>query len=142
MVLARRLLEIELDASRRLGIVQCRPGDLPWLEVGRVSQVGLASDGASVKTSITIEPEYAELVRDNSKWRGQVAFEAGLRGVQVSVESLSAWIRGGIAFATPPTPGEHVVTGHRFMLEAEPQPEWLQWQPRTLCAVLGIPSMA
>lgn len=125
-------LEIELDASRRLGIVRGAPVTYRGLEVGRVSQVGLASDGASVKTSITIEPEYAELVRDNSKWwaMGGIEFEAGLRGVQVSVESVSAWIRGGIAFATPPTPGEHVVTGHRFMLEAEPQPEWLQWQPR------------
>lgn len=125
-------LEIELDASRRLGIVRGAPVTYRGLEVGRVSQVGLASDGASVKTSVTIEPEYAELVRDNSKWwaMGGIQFEAGLSGVQVSVESLSAWVRGGIAFATPPTPGEHVVTGHRFMLEAEPQSEWLQWQPR------------
>ncbi|MEO8270844.1 MAG: MlaD family protein, partial [Aureliella sp.] len=125
-------LEIELDASRRLGIVRGAPVTYRGLEVGRVSQVGLANDGASVKTSITIEPEYSELVRDNSKWwaMGGIQFEAGLSGVQVSVESLSAWVRGGIAFATPPTPGEHVVTGHRFMLEAEPQSEWLQWQPR------------
>jgi hypothetical protein len=125
-------LEIELDASRRLGLVRGAPVTYRGLEVGRISQVGLANDGASVKIGMTIEPEYAELVRDNSKWwaMGGIQFDAGLRGVQISVESLSAWIRGGVAFATPPAPGERVVTGHRFMLEAEPQPEWLQWQPR------------
>jgi ABC-type transporter Mla subunit MlaD len=125
-------LEIQLDASRRLGLVRGAPVTYRGLEVGRVSQVGLASDGASVKIGMTIEPEYAELVRDNSKWwaMGGIQFDAGLSGVQISVESLSAWVRGGIAFATPPAPGERVVTGHRFMLEADPQPEWLQWQPR------------
>lgn len=125
-------LEVELDAPSRLGLVRGAPITYRGLEVGRVSNVGLASDGASVKVSVVVDTEYAGLVRNNSKWWaiGGIDLDAGLTGVKVSVESLSAWIRGGIAFATPPTPGEHVVTGHRFMLEAEPQPEWLQWQPR------------
>ncbi len=125
-------LEIELDASLRLGLVRGAPITYRGLEVGRVSSVGLASDGASVKVSATIDTDYSELVRANSKWWviGGFAVDASLRGVHVSVESLSSWVRGGIAFATPPAPGERVVTGHRFMLEAEPQPEWLQWQPR------------
>ncbi len=125
-------LELELDASSRLGLVRGAPITYRGLEVGRVSKVGLASDGASVKVSVVIDTEYAELVRANSKWWaiGGIELDASLTGVQVSIESLSAWIRGGIAFATPPTPGERVVTGHRFMLEAEPQSEWLQWQPR------------
>lgn len=125
-------LEIELDASRRLGLVRGAPVTYRGLEVGRVSNVGLASDGASVKVGVVVDAEYAELVRANSKWWGVggVELDASLTGVRVSIESLSAWIRGGIAFATPPAPGERVVTGHRFMLEAEPQPEWLEWQPR------------
>ncbi|MCA9132203.1 MAG: MCE family protein [Planctomycetales bacterium] len=125
-------LEIELDASRRLGLVRGAPITYRGLEVGRVAHVGLARDGASVKVRAVIDSEYAELVRDNSKWWaiGGIEFDASLRGVSISIESLSAWIRGGIAFATPLAPGERVVTGHRFMLEAEPQPEWLEWQPR------------
>ena len=125
-------LEIELDAPRRLGLVRGAPVTYRGLEVGRIGNVGLARDGASVKVSATIEPEYAELVRDNSKWwsTGGIQFNAGLSGFQLSIESLSTWVRGGIAFATPLKPGERVVTGHRFMLEAEPQPEWLDWQPR------------
>ncbi len=125
-------LEIELDASRRWGLVRGAPVTYRGLEVGRVNQVRLANDGATVKIGVAIEPEFAPLVRDNSKWWtiGGIQFEAGLSGVQVSVESLSAWARGGIALATPDELGQAVVTGHRFMLEAEPQPQWLQWQPR------------
>ncbi|QDV22677.1 MlaD family protein [Aureliella helgolandensis] len=125
-------LEIELDAPRRLGLVRSAPVTYRGLEVGRVSNVELASDGASVKVSVTIEAEYAELVRENSKWWaiGGITMEAKLSGVTVSMESLSSWIRGGIAFATPESPGSQVVTGHRFMLEAAPQEEWLNWQPR------------
>lgn len=126
-------LEVELDASQRLGIVRGAPVTYRGLEVGRVAYVGLAKDGATVKITAVIDADYAELVRTNSKWWavGGIEFEAGLRGVQVSVESFSAWVRGGVAFATPETePGKPAVTGYRFTLEAKPQPEWLQWQPR------------
>lgn len=134
-------LEIELDASRRLGVVRGAPIIYRGLEVGRVSNVGLANDGASVKIGAIVDTEYAELVRENSKWWavGGVELDASLSGIRVSIESLSSWIRGGIAFATPPAPGEHVVTGHRFMMEAEPQPEWLDWQPRIAVAGNGTP---
>ncbi|MEZ6137647.1 MAG: MlaD family protein [Pirellulaceae bacterium] len=132
-------LEIELDAPRRLGLVRSAPITYRGLEVGRVANVGLSKDGASVKVTGVIETEYAELVRANSKWWavGGVEVDASLAGVSVSVESLSAWIRGGIAFSTPPSPGARVVTGHRFMLEPEPQPEWLAWQPRIAIGGLG-----
>jgi paraquat-inducible protein B len=126
-------LEIELDAPRRLGLVRGAPITYRGLEVGRVANVGLSKDGASVKVTGVVDAAYAELIRTNSKWWaiGGVEVDASLRGVKVSVESLSAWIRGGIAFATPATaPGERVVTGHRFMLEPEAQAEWLTWQPR------------
>lgn len=130
-------LEVELDASLRWGLVRGAPVTYRGLEIGRVNHVRLANDGATVKVGVTIEPEFATLVRDNSKWwtMGGIQLAAGLSGLQVSVESLSAWVRGGIALATPDAPGQAVVTGHRFMLEAQPQPEWLKWQPRI--AMLG-----
>lgn len=125
-------LEVELDASNRLGLVRGAPITYRGLEVGRVANVGLSRDGATVKVRSVIDAEYAELVRDNSKWWavGGIKVDANLRGVRVAVDSLSAWIRGGIAFATPESPGRRVVTGHRFVLEAEALPEWLDWQPR------------
>lgn len=126
-------LEIELDAAQRMGIVRGAPLIYRGLEVGRVAHVGLAKDGATVKITAVVDSEYAELVRTNSKWWavGGIEFDAGLSGLRVSVESLSAWLRGGIAFATPESdPGKQVVTGHRFMLEARAKDEWLDWQPR------------
>ena len=79
-----------------------------------------------------IDPEYTDLVRFNSRfWPvSGLEIEAGFqKGVRISVDSVSSWLRGGIAFATPDTPGQHVVTGHRFMLE-KPKEEWLEWEPR------------
>ncbi len=125
-------LEVELDAPRRMGLVRGAPVTYRGLEVGRVANVELAPDGSSVKVGVIIERDYTDLVRENSKWwvNSGLEVEAGLRGVNVSIESLSAWVRGGVAIATPPSPGAAVVTGHRFMLEPEPQPAWLDWAPR------------
>lgn len=125
-------LEVELDAPSRLGLVRGAPIAYRGLEVGRVSNVGLSSDGATVKIGAVVDAEYADLVRANSKWWaiGGIKIDANLRGVHIAFDSLSAWLRGGIAFATPESPGRHVVTGHRFMLEEEADPQWLEWQPR------------
>lgn len=125
-------LEIELDASDREGLVRGAPVTYRGLEVGRIANVGLSNDGATVRIQVVIEPEFAELVRDNSKWWpiSGVQFDLGIKGVQLSIDSLASWIRGGIAFATPNQPGARVVTGYRFTLAAEPDREWLDWQPR------------
>ncbi len=125
-------LEIELDAADRGGLVRGAPITYRGLEVGRVANVGLSNDGATVKVQVVIDAEYAELVRENSKWwviRG-VQVDLGLQGVQLAIDSLSSWLRGGIAFATPDQPGQRVVTGYRFSLAAKADREWLGWQPR------------
>lgn len=126
-------LEVELDAPQRMGIVRGAPVIYRGLEVGRVANVGLSKDGATVKITAIIDTEYAEMVRENSRWWavGGIEFDAGLSGFKVSVESLSTWVRGGVAFATPEKePGKQAVTGYRFMLEEKPEKEWLNWQPR------------
>ena len=134
-------LEIELDAANRMGLVRGAPITYRGLEVGRVSNVGLSHDGATAKVAVIIDAEYADLVRDNSKWwaMGGLKIDADLRGVHIAVESFSAWVRGGIAFATPEYPGNRVVTGHRFVLEPQPLTEWLDWQPRI--AVGHVPAL-
>ncbi len=125
-------LEIELDSTTRSGLVRGAPITYRGLEVGRVANVGLSSDGATVKVQAVIDAEYAELVRENSKWWtiSGAQFDLGLQGIQISIDSLSAWLRGGIAFATPNQPGARVVTGYRFTLAEAVDREWLGWQPR------------
>lgn len=125
-------LELELEARQRMGLVRGAPITYRGLEVGRVADVGLASDGASVTIRAIIEPEYADLVRTNSVWwsTGGIKLDANLSGVNVSVDSFTSWLRGGLAMATPNTPGEKVVTGYRFGVAEKPDDEWLTWQPR------------
>jgi paraquat-inducible protein B len=125
-------LEIELDAVDRAGLVRGAPITYRGLEVGRIANVGLSNDGATVRIQVVIEAEFAELVRENSKWwsiRG-MQFDMGLKGVQLSIDSLSSWLRGGIAFSTPDQPGPRVATGYRYSLAEQPEREWLSWQPR------------
>ncbi len=125
-------LELELEARQRMGLVRGAPITYRGLEVGRVAGVGLASDGASVTIRAIIEPEYADLVRTNSVWwsTGGIKLDANLTGVNVSIDSFSSWLRGGLAFATPNAPGEKVVTGYRFGVAEKPDDDWLAWQPR------------
>ena len=132
-------LEIELDAANRMGVSRGAPIAYRGLEVGRVSSVDLSSDGASVKIRAVVEPEYAGLVRDNSKWwsNGGIQIDAKLSGVEISMDSVTSWLRGGIAFSTPEAPGKNVFTGHRFVLNSEPLPEWLDWQPRIAVDRIG-----
>ena len=125
-------LELELEARQRMGLVRGAPITYRGLEVGRVADVGLASDGASVTIRAIIEPEYADLVRTNSVWwsTGGFKLDANLTGVNVAVDSFTAWLRGGLSFATPNTPGEKVATGYRFGVAEKADADWLSWQPR------------
>lgn len=125
-------LELELEAHNRLGLVRGAPIAYRGLEVGRVADVALASDGASVAIQAIIEPEYSDLVRKNTVWwsTGGVRLDAGLTGVNLTVDSFTSWLRGGISFATPDPPGDKVATGYRFGLAEKPDPDWLKWQPR------------
>jgi len=124
-------LEVELESRSRMGLVRGAPVSFRGLEVGHVAQVGLASDSASVSVRVIIEPEYVELVRTNTVWwsSGGIRWDAGLTGFNVSVDSFSAWLRGGISLATPDPPGDKVVTGYRFGLAEQAEADWLKWQP-------------
>lgn len=125
-------LELELEARQRMGLVRGAPITYRGLEVGRVANVGLANDGASVTILAIIEPEYTDLVRTNSVWwsTGGIKLDANLTGVNVSMDSFTAWLRGGLSFATPNAPGEKVATGYRFGVADKADADWLSWQPR------------
>ena len=125
-------LEIVLQAPQRGGIMPGAPVHYRQVEVGRVLDVGFAIDASSVEITCAIAPQYADLIHTDTRfWRmGGVRVEAGiLSGVEVRVQSLSALIRGGVAFATPSSNGKQVYTGHRFHLAEKPEEEWVNWQP-------------
>lgn len=123
-------LELTLESSRLGGLAAGAPVRFRQIDVGRIRSVELASDGGSVLVKATIAPEYAELVRSNTRfWNASgVSIEAGiLRGLDFSLDSLEALLTGAVAFATPPDATGPVRDGARFALAERAEPEWSEW---------------
>ncbi|MBZ0172151.1 MAG: hypothetical protein K8E66_07215, partial [Phycisphaerales bacterium] len=103
--------------------------DLP---VGSIRDLVLAEDATHVAVTAEIRPEYATLVRENSRfWLvSGVGVDWGLfRGLSVRADSIETMIRGAVAFATPKKPGPRVGDRHAFELANEPDSNWLEWRP-------------
>lgn len=121
-------LEITLLAERQRGLRVGSPVLYRGIVIGSILSVGLASDGTHVEARAYIQPIYTGLVTSESRfWMvGGAAFDMGLRGVRVEVESLRTLIEGGVALATPEG-GRPVRTGQQFPLRSQPDDAWLTW---------------
>lgn len=95
-------LHLTLRANRLGSLSRDSPVFYKQIAVGRVKSHALAADQTAVEVKILIEPEYASLVRQNSRfWNASgVTVNADLTGVKVRTESLSSIVAGGIAFAS------------------------------------------
>jgi hypothetical protein len=51
------------------------------------------------------------------------------KGASLDLESLKALLAGGVAFATPTTPGAPAADGSHFTLHEKPEDDWLAWRP-------------
>ncbi|WP_255964801.1 hypothetical protein, partial [Klebsiella pneumoniae] len=54
-------------------------------------------------------------------------------------ETLATIAAGGVALATPDSPGQRVGTGHRFELAKSARDEWLRWQPHLAIGSASLP---
>ena len=102
------------------------------VQVGEVLAVHLDADARDVVIEARIHREFTALIRKNSVfWNaGGINFSFGLfHGAQISAESPSTLLTGGIAFATPPEPAEPASDGAAFRLYPKPQDEWKTWMP-------------
>jgi len=101
------------------------------VQVGSVLSVELKKDAASIGVVLGIEPEYAQLVRANSRfWNASgISADIGLTGIHIHTASLAALVSGAVAFATPEKPGSRAAAGSIFKLHDEPKKEWLSWRP-------------
>jgi paraquat-inducible protein B len=130
--LADGSLRITLRAPR-LGSLA--PGSLVLyreIPVGAVRSATLAPDATGVIIIADIEPAYAALVRNNSRfWRsGGVGVDFGLfSGLSVRADSLSSVINSAITFATPKRPGAAPSEQAFFDLADAPDKDWLEWAP-------------
>ncbi|MGP3593272.1 MlaD family protein [Vagococcus sp. WN89Y] len=101
------------------------------IEVGTVTGLTLGSLSDRVMVAMRISKRYQHLVRNNSVfWLASgYTLDFGLTGGVVKTGTFNQFIRGGIAFATPPgtplapkaQPGKHFL-----LLESEPK-EWREW---------------
>jgi paraquat-inducible protein B len=101
------------------------------LEVGTVTGLRLGSLSDRVMIEMRIGQRYQHLVRNNSVfWLASgYSLDFGLIGGVVKTGTFNQFIRGGIAFATPPgTPlAPKAQEGkHYLLLESEPK-EWREW---------------
>lgn len=124
-------LEIILDAKTRGGLENGAPILYRGFTIGKVVQVGLASDARSVRARCAIDPEFRELIRKGSKFwnRSGWRLDIGITGIKLDADTLSQIVSGGIEMATPADGSAIASTGYRFVLHDAPEPEWLQWQP-------------
>jgi len=107
--------------------------------VGAVVSHALSSDRSQVRMHLNIMNRYASLVRTNSVfWNASgISVDLGLKGVHIRTESLEALLAGGVAFATPDSPGARVKAGSVFKLHPELKDEWLKWSPGNLAGDPG-----
>lgn len=125
-------LQLVLLADRRGSLEVGSPVRFRDMQVGSVRWFELAEDATNVRIGVDIEPDYAHLVRERSRfWKATgIGVDWGLfAGLSVRAESLETLIGGGIGFATPNRAGEAIENGHEFELAAEVDPDWLKWSP-------------
>ena len=101
------------------------------LEVGTVTGLRLGSLSDRVMIEMRIGQRYQHLVRNNSVfWLASgYSLDFGLIGGVVKTGTFNQFIRGGIAFATPPgipLAPKAQEGKHFLLLESEPK-EWREW---------------
>ena len=101
------------------------------LEVGAVTGLSLGTLSDRVMVALRISKRYQDLVRNNSVfWQASgYQLDFGLVGGVVKTGTFNQFIRGGIAFATPPgTPlaPKAQPDKHFLLLDSEPK-DWRTW---------------
>ncbi|WP_308365477.1 MULTISPECIES: MlaD family protein [unclassified Microbulbifer] len=74
------------------------------IPVGTVQGMKLSGDGERVEVFVVIEPRYAYLVNNRTRfWNiSGLRASASFGGVEVEADSLMSLVRGGVAFGSPP----------------------------------------
>lgn len=99
--------------------------------VGTVWYFELNDDSSAVNVHLLIDSNYAPLVRTDSKFWNAGGLDVDLKffHVDISAQSFKSLIVGGIAFATPTTPGPVASAGSVFTLSDKMDEKWSKWSP-------------
>ena len=112
-------LHLKLESAELSSVSRGTPVLYRQVQVGEVQAVSLSRSRNSVIADITIEPEYAPLVNDHSRfWKASgVSVSGSITNLKVRAESLASIVQGGIAFYNPDQgSGKKIRNGHVFNL--------------------------
>jgi paraquat-inducible protein B len=101
------------------------------IEVGAVEYFVLSNNATEVEIHALIEPAFAPLVRQDSQfWNaGGISMRLKFFGINISAENFKSLVIGGIAFATPTSPGSVATNRSSFPLNEKADDAWLKWSP-------------
>ena len=125
-------VEFSLQSDYKGSIKPGTPVFYRDIEVGVVTQVKLGDLSDRIITTISINKQYAYLVRKNSVfWNSSgVDVSIGLTGANVKTGTVESLIRGGIAFSTPDDVElePKAKQGQTFYLNISPNDTWKNWR--------------
>jgi paraquat-inducible protein B len=125
-----RALRIRLLSPEVASVKEQSPIFFRGVQVGEVTEIRLDDDARDVVMEARIHEKYTPLVRQNSVfWNaGGINFSFGLlHGAQLTAESASTLLTGGIEFATPPDMQEPAANGAVFRLYEKADDKWKSW---------------
>ncbi|WP_038911315.1 PqiB family protein [Dickeya dadantii] len=124
-------LNISVDTAEAGSLQVGTPVLFRGIEVGTVTGLSLGALSDRVSVAVRISKRHAHLVRDNSVfWLASgYNLQFGLTGGVIKSGTFQQFIRGGIAFATPPaTPlAPAAQAGKHFLLHGEEPGGWRDW---------------
>ncbi len=113
-------LHIKLRLNRLASVDRGTVVFYKQVPVGEVINYTLEENDSEIHAWVVIRPEYAHLVKENSRFYNVsgISIKAGLSGVEIKTESLVSLLVGGIAFTTPleEEPAQPVKHGSLFLL--------------------------
>jgi len=117
-------LHISLQAKRLGSLAKHSPVTFRQITVGYVSNYKYVEANQNVEVNLFIEPEYAHLVKENSRfWNASgIQVSASLsQGVKMRASSLASVVSGGIAFDHPDYEPEApaVESGKSYVLHSD-----------------------
>ncbi|MBX3355230.1 MAG: MCE family protein [Phycisphaeraceae bacterium] len=124
-------LIVQLRAPRLKALRRGSPILFRDMPIGQVVDLQLSTDARSAIVTARIEPRFATLVRERSRFWNASGFslDLGITGLSTQVESVESVLVGGIGFATPDPPGAQAESGAIFDLADKVDPRWLNWAP-------------
>ena len=101
------------------------------IEVGAVEYFVLSTNSTEVEIHALMKPAFAPLVRTDSEfWNaGGISVNLKFFGISFSAETFKSLVIGGIAFATPTSPGSPAANASTFPLNEKADEKWLKWSP-------------